>query len=116
MHNKIIIRCFHSTGAVAVINSMFGKPSNLSNVECTGTENTLFDCSAVAIPGEVSISVANFDVAGVICRDPPPVTPATNCTDTTAVVFESGGTNIELYVIIAILCVVIIVLGIIVIM
>ena len=61
-------------GAVAVVDSRFGKPTSivhLSNVQCNGTENTVFNCSADKIHGSNTV-VGDVNVAGVFCRDAPP--------------------------------------------
>ena len=64
----------HTIGAVAVVDSRFGKPTSivhLSNVQCRGIENTVFNCSA----GKLLVSntvVDDINVAGVFCRDAPP--------------------------------------------
>ena len=68
---------------------------HLSNVQCSGTEDTLFDCNFAVIPGEVSVNVADLDVAGVICRSAPTSTPSiSNTIIGTAAI--PNGTGIEL--------------------
>ena len=86
---------------------------HLSNVQCSGTEDALFDCNFAVIPGEVSVNVADLDVAGVICRSAPASTPSiSNTIIGTAAI--PNGTELPLYVIVGFLCVVIMILGIIV--
>ena len=89
---------------------------HLSSVGCSGTEDTLFDCNVAVIPQEVPVNVANLNVAGVICRSAPTVTPSMS-SDIVGTVANSNsaGPELPLYVIIGLLCVVIIVLGVIVI-
>ena len=61
-------------GAVAVVDSRFGKPTSivhLSNVQCRGIENTVFNCSADKLLGSNTV-VDVVNVAGVFCRDAPP--------------------------------------------
>ncbi len=61
--------CF--LGARSFTDSPYGNPNktvHLSNVECTGTEDTLSDCDAVHIaPGEGSDLYKVVDVVGVSC-------------------------------------------------
>lgn len=89
---------------------------HLSSVQCSGTENTLFDCNVAVIPQEVPVDVADLDVAGVICRSTLTSTPSMSNTiiGTDAMPNHSIGSEIPLYVIVGILCIIIIALGIIV--
>ena len=88
---------------------------HLSNVQCSGTEDTLFDCNFAVISGEVSVNVADLDVAGVICRSAPTSTPSiSNTIIGTAAIPNGTGIELPLYVIVGFLCVVIMILGIIV--
>ena len=56
------------------MDSRFGKPTSivhLSNVQCRGIENTVFNCSADKLLGSNTV-VDVVNVAGVFCRDAPP--------------------------------------------
>ena len=73
MHISIII----SIEAQAVVGSKFGKTSRfvrLSDVQCSGTESKLADCTAT----NVDQSSDSIDVAGVVCTRPSPMTPSTS--------------------------------------
>ena len=74
MHISIII----SIEAQAVVGSKFGKTSRfvrLSDVQCSGTESKLADCTAT----NVDQSSDSVDVAGVVCTRPSrPMTSSTS--------------------------------------
>ena len=58
------------TGASAVVDSRFGKPSSfvhLTDVQCSGSEDALADCTATAITQGSSSLVDHINVAGVVC-------------------------------------------------
>ena len=67
----------YSTGAVAVIDSSYGKPNrliNLGNVRCIGSEETIENCEKTKIPEEVGRHLYKFiQVAGVSCLRVKPV-------------------------------------------
>ena len=61
------------TGSKAVVDSRFGKPSrfvHLSNVQCSGEESKLADCTTDSFSQQDSTIVDHIDVAGVICINP----------------------------------------------
>ena len=64
------------------MDSRFGKPSSfvhLSNVQCSGTEEKLSNCSATTIPAGSDI-VEHVNVAGVICKRVTTTIPTTTLT------------------------------------
>ena len=99
-------------GAEAVVNSWFEKLTNfvhLTNVECNGTEKTVFNCSAAVIPEGSSNNVDILEVAGVICRNTSIV--PTNTMIAHVLIIDKGS-ELPLAVFVGILSIVIIIGGI----
>ena len=62
------IVCWTSTDAVAFSNAHFGRgvgPINLDDVDCSGSESNILDCSHSY---SVSCSISHYDDAGVRCQ------------------------------------------------
>ena len=88
---------FTSGGAVSFTDSRYGTPNktvHLSNVDCSGLEDSLKECDASHIPPDEGGDLFQFvDVAGVSCSTDqikPSVTPAANQTKPSVLVTSAA--------------------------
>ena len=60
--------CIIYTGAIALTNDLFSEkstPSLIQDINCTGTEHSLLQCSYNTLP---ETKCGQFDDAGVVCQ------------------------------------------------